>query len=180
MPKFVKSNSVFFMKSNQQFKNEALDALHGNWTKAVLITLIYVFIVGLFSGPVTYQSLEAQAYVKENVHNIRQMTTLIQDPAYQALQRRTNGTSAILTLAEILLIFPLAVGYANSIKKLVFEGDNNLLANMFHFSFGNYLHKVWGMLWMYILVALWSLLLIIPGFLTRTLQACFSSLTMVK
>ena len=42
------------MKTNQQFKNEALDALRGNWGKAVLLTLIYLILVGFAVGPVSY------------------------------------------------------------------------------------------------------------------------------
>ena len=150
------------MKSNQQFKNEALDALRGNWGKAVVLTLIYVLLACIVAGPVSYQSFQMQSYMQENAHSVYQMASLIQDPMYQAMSRKLNGTSGMATLLEILIILPLSVGYANAMRKLL-KGDNNLVPNAFHIAFSNYWHKVWTMLWMSILIGLWTLLLIIPG-----------------
>ena len=151
------------MKTNQFFKNEALDALSGNWGKAVLLTIIYIFLVGLFTGPATYQTVEMQSYIQENAHNVRQAASLIQDPMYQSLSRRMNGTSGLMTLVNILLIMPLSVGYANAMRKLLVNRDVELVPTAFHIAFENYWHKVWTMLWMSILIGLWSLLLLIPG-----------------
>lgn len=151
------------MKTNQFFKNEALDALSGNWGKAVLLTIIYIFLVGLFTGPATYQTVEMQSYIQENAHNVRQAASLMQDPMYQALSRRMNGTSGLMTLVNILLIMPLSVGYANAMRKLLVNRDVELVPTAFHIAFENYWHKVWTMLWMSILIGLWSLLLLIPG-----------------
>ena len=150
------------MKSNQQFKNEALDALRGNWGTAVVLTLIYVLLACIVAGPVSYQSFQMQSYMQENAHSVYQMASLIQDPMYQAMSRKLNGTSGMATLLEILIILPLSVGYANAMRKLL-KGDNNLVPNAFHIAFSNYWHKVWTMLWMSILIGLWTLLLIIPG-----------------
>ena len=58
------------MKTNQQFKNEALDALHGNWGKAVLLTLLFFIIIGFFSGPVSYQSAQLQSYMQEHASSM--------------------------------------------------------------------------------------------------------------
>jgi uncharacterized membrane protein len=151
------------MKSNQFFKNQALDALRGNWGKAVLLTIIYIFLVGAITGPVSYQAVEMQNYMQENVHTVRQAASLVQDPMYQALSRRMNGTSGLMTLVEILLIMPLSVGYANAMRKLLVERDVELVPTAFHIAFSNYWHKVWTMLWMSILIGLWTLLLVIPG-----------------
>ena len=151
------------MKTNQFFKNEALDALSGNWGKAVLLTIIYIFLVGLFTGPATYQTVEMQSYIQENAHNVRQAASLMQDPMYQALSRRMNGTSGLMTLVNILLIMPLSVGYANAMRKLLVTRDVELVPTAFHIAFENYWHKVWTMLWMSILIGLWTLLLVIPG-----------------
>ena len=150
------------MKSNQQFKDEALAALRGNWGKAVVLTLIYVLLACIVAGPVSYQSFQMQSYMQENAHSVYQMASLIQDPMYQAMSRKLNGTSGMATLLEILIILPLSVGYANAMRKLL-KGDNNLVPNAFHIAFSNYWHKVWTMLWMSILIGLWTLLLIIPG-----------------
>ena len=152
------------MKSKQQFKNESLAALRGNWVKAVLLTIIYLAIASVAAGTLTYQSVQLQSYMlQENVTSVYQMASLMQDPMYQALAQRLNGTSSAVTLLEIFLLLPLSVGYANAMRKLLVYGDNNLVANAFGMAFKNYLHKVWTMLWMSILICLWSLLLVIPG-----------------
>lgn len=151
------------MKSNQQFKNEALAALRGNWGKAVLLTLVYLILVGIASGPASYQSIQMQNYVQENAHSVYQVGALMQDPVYQAMYARASGTSGLTTLISILLIMPLSVGYANAMRKLLVNGDSDLVPNAFHITFGNYWHKVWTMLWMGILTTLWTLLFIIPG-----------------
>lgn len=152
------------MKTNQQFKNEALAALRGNWGKAVLLTLVYLILVGIAAGPVSYQSVQMETYMQENgARTVYQMASLMQDPEYLAMAQRLNGTSGLTTLVSILLVFPFAVGFLNSLRKLLVTGDNNLVPNAFHIAFSNYWHKVWAMLWAYILTVLWSLLFIIPG-----------------
>lgn len=152
------------MKTNQQFKNEALAALRGNWGKAILLTLVYLILVGIAAGPVSYQSVQMETYMQENgARTVYQMASLMQDPEYLAMAQRLNGTSGLTTLVSILLIFPFAVGFLNSLRKLLVTGDNNLVPNAFHIAFSNYWHKVWAMLWAYILTVLWSLLFIIPG-----------------
>ena len=152
------------MKTNQQFKNEALAALRGNWGKAVLLTLVYLILVGIAAGPVSYQSVQMETYMQENgARTVYQIASLMQDTEYLAMAQRLNGTSGLTTLVSILLIFPFAVGFLNSLRKLLVTGDNNLVSNAFHIAFSNYWHKVWAMLWAYILTVLWSLLFIIPG-----------------
>lgn len=152
------------MKTNQQFKNEALAALRGNWGKAVLITLIYFILIGIAAGPVCFQSVQMQSYLQEHqATSMYQMAALVQDPAYLALAQHMNGASGLFTLVCILLLYPLVVGYSNSMRKLLVHGDNELVSNTFHIAFSNYWHKVWTMLWMQVLILLWSLLLIIPG-----------------
>ena len=154
------------MKTNQQFKNQALDALSGNWGKAVLLTLILFILIGAFSGPVSYQSVKMQTYMTEHLgsnSSIYGMLSLMQDPEYMAIQQSANGTNGLFILAYILLLAPLMVGYANAFRLLVAKGDNDMVPNAFHISFNHYWNKVWTMLWMYILISLWSLLLIIPG-----------------
>ena len=151
------------MKTNQQFKNEALDALRGNWAKAVLLTLIYLILVIFAAGPVSYQGIKMQSYVQQNAHSLYQMASMVQDPAYQLLAKRMNGTSWLATLLEIMVILPLTVGYANAMRELLVSRDNDLVNNAFQISFSNYWHKVWSMLWMSILIGLWSLLFLIPG-----------------
>ena len=165
MRTFVFDKSNFFMKTNTQFKNEALAALKGNWGKAVLATLVYALLVGLAVGPSTWQTIETQAYVQEHVSgsSVYAAASLIQDPAYQLLQKKQTGTSAFTFLIEVFLIFPLLVGFANAFRVLLVKADNDILPNTFKIGFSNYWHKVLGMLHMVILIGLWSLLFLIPG-----------------
>lgn len=154
------------MKNNQEFKSEALAALRGNWGKAVLATLVYVLLICLISAPASYQSVKMQSYLTENAGShasLYDMASLMQDPAYQLLSKRMNGYSSLSGLVSILLVMPLSLGYANAMRRLLVGGENELVSNTFRIAFSNYWHKVWGLLWMTILIFLWSLLLIIPG-----------------
>ena len=154
------------MKTNTQFKNEALAALKGNWGKAVLATLVYFIIAAAVSGPSVWSSVEMQNYIEENsgsYTSIRSAAAMLSDPAYQTIQSRMQGTSSLLSLFEILVLVPLTVGYANAMRRLLLSGDNDLLKNTFKLALDGYWHKVWTMLVVGIFTALWTLLLIIPG-----------------
>ena len=150
------------MKSNTYFKDSALAALRGNWGKAVLATLVYFLILMAFSGPSVFTSLKLQdamqGYKLTSAASVLEMAS---DPEIAALQKQNSGTSALTFLLEVFLIMPLMVGFMNAFRKLLTKLDTNLLGNTFDFS--NYWHKVGGMLLMSVLIALWSLLLIIPG-----------------
>ena len=152
------------MKTNQEFKNQALAALKGNWGRALLATLVYAIILTIATAPNIWGTLEMQAYLTEKGGmTLSTAASIIQDPAYQLLQQKANGTSALLFVLEVFLILPLSVGFANALRRLLVSADNDVLGNTFHLSFSNYWHKVLGMLLMVILTALWSLLLVIPG-----------------
>ena len=151
------------MKTNQQFKNAALDALRGKWGKAVLVTLLYIIISGIAVGPSTYESLKVQEFMEQNVSSMYQVAALAQNPDYLAMAQQANGASGLFYLFYILILAPLTVGYANAMRRVLVFDDGEILANTLHLGFHNYWHKVWGMLWMNILITLWSLLLIIPG-----------------
>ena len=154
------------MKTNQQFKNEALDALQGNWGKAILLTLLLFITIGIFSGPVSYTGAQMQTYMQEHASSMQsayKMTAMLQDPAFLSMYQQVNGASSLLTLAWILLLLPLTLGYMNSLRKLLVAGDNNLVSNAVRIPFTQYWRKVWTLLLMEIMVGLWSLLLFIPG-----------------
>ncbi len=153
------------MKTNTTFKEEALSALKGNWGKGVLLMLIYFLLAGVFMGPIVYTSIAMQEQLLElgGRNDINQMLSAMQDPDFLSLQTQANASSSGLTLLEILVLFPLSLGVLNAFRKLLTEGDNDLVPNAFHLGFKPYLHKVWGMLLMYILIVLWTLLFIIPG-----------------
>ena len=153
------------MKTNTAFKEEALNALKGNWGKAILLILIYFLLAGAFVGPTLYTSFLMQDYLLDmgGRQNLTQMISAMQDPDFVSLQTKANASTSGLTLLEVLVIFPLALGMLNAFRKLLVEGDNDLVPNAFHLGFKPYLHNVWGMLLMYILIFLWSLLFLIPG-----------------
>ena len=145
------------MKTNTQFKNDALAALKGNWGKAVLATLVYFIIAAFVAGPSTWTSIQMQDYMKENVGSyasIRTAQAMLADPAYPTLQSRMSGTSAFLTLLEILVLIPLTVGYANALRRLLVSGDNDILKNSFKIALDGYWHKVWTMLVVFIFTTL--------------------------
>ena len=155
------------MKTNTDFKNDALEALRGNWGKAVLAALLYMLIAAAIVGPMEYASLKMSNYVTEQMggysysNPVNTAATLLQDAEYQSLQKQNYVTSLLGLLLEFFLLMPLAVGFCNAFRKLLVNKDTELVKNTFDFS--NYFHKVLGMLWMTILITLWTLLLIIPG-----------------
>lgn len=125
--------------TNQECKNTALAALKGNWAPAVLATIVYFLVAVVLSG-----SAEVP---------------FIATTASQALPW-IEGVSFVLI---ILVIAPLAVGYANACRFLVDSNDREMTANMFSIPLKNYLHIMWGYLLMTIKIFLWSLLFLIPG-----------------
>ena len=165
------------MKRNTDYKNAALAALKGNWGKAVLVAVIFMSITYIAIGPYAYQTVKVQTYVRENMPQVTSGTglgsamreameatlTMSQDPEYISMQTKTQGSMGLYYLLLFFVIMPLAVGYLNTFRKLLVQGDNALPENMYKFATTNYWHKVWGMFLTYVFVFLWSLLLVIPG-----------------
>lgn len=121
------------MKTNQEFKNEALASLKGNWPAAVVSTLVMVLIGGSVSGV----SCGTETY-------------------------------PVLTLPfflfSIFVVLPIGVGFNMAYRKLLAEGDTDILGNMFRIGFSSrYLKIVCTMLLVNIYVFLWTLLFIVPG-----------------
>ena len=150
------------MKSNTFFKDTALAALRGNWGKAILATLVYILLAMAISGPAAWTSVKMQEAMQDyKLTSVASVLELASDPEFAALQKQSNGTSALTTLLEVFLLLPIAVGFMNAFRKLLTKLDTNLLGNTFDFS--NYWRKVGGMVLMYVLTFLWTLLFIIPG-----------------
>lgn len=153
------------MKTNTDFKNDALEALRGNWGKAVLATLLYVLLALAVVSPIEYTAFKQQSYVTEQLNgysnSIASAASLMQDPEYQALQKQNITMSILGFLLEVFILFPVAVGFTNAFRKLLVNQDTEMVRNTFDLS--NYFHKVLGMLQMTVLIALWTLLLFIPG-----------------
>ena len=171
------------MKRNTDYKNAALAALKGNWGKAVLATVIYMAIMYIALGPYVYNTVKLQNYVRESLPQvsssisfstaIRQSMeaslSLAQDSEYIAMQSKTSGSMGLYYLLLFFIVLPLGVGFLNSFRKLLVQGDNELPGNMYKLATSNYWHKVWGMFLVMLFTFLWSLLFIIPG-----IVKCFS------
>lgn len=149
------------MQTNKYYKGEALRALKGNWTPAVLATIVFFAVYFILYGPGLWQTAKLQdsiATINPSDFN-----------AVMAAYKGASGASSLQLLGQVFLLFPLSLGLANAFRLLLASGDNNLTSNMFSIAFSNYWHKVWGMLLMDIFIFLWSLLLVIPGIIK-----CFS------
>ena len=132
------------MKQNQEYKNEALAALRGNWAPAVLATLVYYLLTLFLISP----------------YEVAVFRTNSADIMGLMAASRWYG---VFLLGMILVIGPFLVGYVNSFKKLLVEGDDRITANSFREGFKPYWRSVWAYLFRGILITLWSLLLVIPG-----------------
>lgn len=121
------------MKTNQEFKNEALAALKGNWPAAVITTLVMAIISGTVSG---------MSYGSET---------------YPIL-------FAPFGIFSIFVLLPIGVGFSMSFRKLLAEGDTDILGNLFRVGFSQRYMKIVGtMLLTNIYIFLWTLLFIVPG-----------------
>lgn len=128
------------MRTNQDYKNAALDRLRDNWSPAVLATIVITILCLVCTGGQT---------VPQYVPN-----------ANTGLILWLCGGSFLLA---IFVINPLIVGYDNAMRLFYERGDTEILSNLFKIATTNYFHKVWGMFLMELKVFLWSLLFLIPG-----------------
>ena len=143
------------MKSNQDYKNEALAALRGNWAPAVLAMVIFMIVEVICFSPSMYYSFALQETLAGiNPNDISGLMDIY---------RKMYSTSGASTLVCVFLLFPLIVGFLNAFRFLLVRGDNRLTDNMFSITFKNYLHNLWGYLLVYIFTFLWTLLFILPG-----------------
>ncbi|MBO5581743.1 MAG: DUF975 family protein [Bacteroidales bacterium] len=147
------------MKTNTQYKNEALAALKGNWAPAVLATVVFLAIATLCIGPAEIPMLTG-TFDSEAVAAMAAAGDLagVMD-AYSTL----SSWSSLSSLLRIFVYNVLSVGFAFAFLLLLRNGDDRLTSNMFEVSFRQYWHKVWGMFLMYLFIALWTLLFILPG-----------------
>ena len=130
------------MRTNQEYKNEALAALKGKWAPSVVATI--VLFVMVFAVVVPVAVIEALA-----------------NPDAGSM---SMGTLLAIYGFTLLIYYPLSmVGYCNAFKVLHQTGDDKVTSNMFSFTFEGYLKNL-GFTLLYILfVFLWALLFYIPG-----------------
>ncbi|MCR4859337.1 MAG: DUF975 family protein [Bacteroidales bacterium] len=127
------------MRTNQEYKNAALDRLRDNWAPAVIATLIYLIVVLLISGG-------------------QQLPSILK--ADTGLLLWAGGAGILLS---IFIVNPLQVGYANATRLLYERRDYELTQNMLSIATGNYLHKLCGMFLMGLKLVLWAFLFVIPA-----------------
>jgi len=130
------------MHDNQYYKNAALSRLRGNWSPALVATIIYLLISILVSG---FNMAESGTFGASF-------------PVGESFI-----LSGVGTFLGIFVIIPLSVGYANATRLMYETGNTSVSGNMWTFTVHNYFHKVLGMLFMSIKVVLWTCLLIVPG-----------------
>lgn len=134
------------MRTNQDYKNAALDRLRDNWSPAVIATLIYILIVALSGGI----SQGPSAFIAKDLTDATALLPLF-------------GFAGAGLLAGIFIVYPLQVGYMNANRLLYEQRDYSVGNNMQQMATSNYLHKVGGMFLMNLKVFLWTLLFVIPG-----------------
>ena len=151
------------MKTNTEYKNAALAALKGNWAPAVLATAVFLLLTMLIIAPSEMPLLNG------TFAEISAMAASGDIEGVMDAYSQATSWSSLGTLLRIFLYNVLSIGFMVAFLKLLREGDDRLTSNMFHISFKNYWHKVWGMFLMSIFLLLWFLLFIIPGIIK-----CFS------
>lgn len=130
------------MKSNQDYKNAALEALRGNWPAAVVTVIVYMAIVSICSAPSSILGNGVLSFIPGWV---------------------TAGASGVSLLLVLLFLAPLQAGYYNAFNRLYQDGNADIVSNLFTLGFRNWGHIVCGQLLTGIYIFLWMLLLIVPG-----------------
>lgn len=122
------------MKTNQELKNSALQALSGHWKPSVLATLLFFVIV------------------------------IASDICENQFGQEAEVFAGLFGLAYCFFIVgPLCIGYCNAFKRLLNEHQDGVIENMFSIAFNRYMHNVALYALMTLKIFLWTLLLIVPG-----------------
>lgn len=133
------------MRKNQEYKNQALAALKGNWAPSLVATIIIILACVIYMGPyevMCMQALNGQVF---------------SSPVFPAV-------SYFLFIFGVLLVYaPMNVGYTYAFKLLSSDSDAQVTGNMLRKGFKPYFRNVWGMFLMGLFVYLWALLLFVPG-----------------
>ena len=135
------------MKTNKEYKNEALAALKGKWAPAVVATIVAFVIAIIAVAP-----SQIMSFMAEN-------ETLVAENPYAIL-----ALWPVAMIFTIFLYYPtMTVGYQNAIRSLAIDGEENVTSNFFAHTFKGYWKNVWACFLMVLFIFLWSLLLLIPG-----------------
>ena len=136
------------LTTNKNLRAAALTALEGKWTPAVLTTLVYMVISGIFTGPYQVQNFERMKMLAAG------NTTLPSGMAWSSLW---------MLAGMILVLIPLIYGFYIVFLGTVRNQTEPKIEGLFEGFKVNYGKIIGTMFLMEIYVALWSLLLVIPG-----------------
>ena len=139
------------MKTNKEYKDEALDALSGNWSQAILAAFVVMVLSEL-----TY----AMAWGLDRLS----VSSVVEKGEWVLPTITVIGFAAILAYALFLLV-PVAVGMINSFNTLYSKSDYQILWNIKALSFSDCGRSIAGMLMMSVVTSVYSLLLLVPGFI---------------
>lgn len=131
------------MKKNQEFKNEALEVLRGNWAPAVAGAIVLILLMCLIIAPSWCANMAA----------LGQFTL-------------PDGLLKVFTWIglplNILFLYPLIFGGSVAFFNL-YQGDPDVTTNLLRNTFSGYPRVLLASFLVYLFTFLWSLLLIIPG-----------------
>lgn len=139
------------MKTYKQYRAEGLAALKGNWSNALVATILVAIILIVLYTPYMWFTLTVDE------------TLLQTDPT--GYLKSFAWSYLVLLIGNVFISYPIFVGYCFSFKKLQVENDNQITANTFKETFNSWGRNAWGMFLMNMFIFFWSLLFIIPGWI---------------
>lgn len=139
------------MRSNQDYKNAALAALKGNWEQSI----VAVFIIMLLSAFVNIASWGFE----------RLLVTVVMDAEAWVLPVVVSAFILFMLCFLFILVMPVATGFINAFNRLYCSSDPNLLRNFSRLASIDISHSIGGMFMMTLVTNLFTILLIVPGFI---------------
>lgn len=133
---------------NKALRKAALAALAGKWWPAVLVTLVYLLITGIFSG----------SYQMQHFHRLG-----IFRGGRPSVAVGTDWPGFWMLAVAIVVMLPLMYGLYLVFLEMMRSREEPKIARLFDGFRENYGKTVGTMFLMELYVALWSLLLVVPG-----------------
>ena len=135
------------MKTNRELKTAALAALKDNWAPAVL-------------GALCFYAVECAATLPSSIANTFSSGIPPFDGMDPVLMLCLMYAGSIIS---VFVLYPLTVGYTVAHNDLYVNGDSAIVRNTFRHAINGYFKNLLTYLLMYLFIALWTLLLFIPG-----------------
>lgn len=139
------------MRSNQEYKNAALAVLKGNWEQSVLAVFLVMLLDLIVDAAGWGFAMLSTNGVLDSTEWARPVVT---------------SAFVLVTLCfTFLFLMPVMVGFINSFSRLYRNSDSFVLRNFSRFSFTDISHSAAGMFMMTLVTNVFTLLLIVPGFI---------------